>query len=255
MQKTLLRAAAIVPSLLFPTICFGAAGAAALATLLRIHIINQALLAFWGIAAAAIFYYAVRLVTEAHKDSALTDISNSFINLLVGFAIIAIAGAFAQAFTTPGAVIIVDPLIGGLNSVSEFIIKMSLGIFIMLVVIAGVQMILTQGDQAAFDKWRKILVMNAIGVVIMIVSYNALIIQAVTLNRPDIIVEELKGLALFLLTLIGFGAVIAMIIAGVMLIVSIDESLKERAKQIIYGTLIALAIVIASYAILVTFVA
>ena len=60
--------------------------------------------------------------------------------------------------------------------------------------------------------------------------------------------------ALWMLTLIGFICVAALIAAGIMLIVSIDESLKDRAKRIVIGTLISLLIVVASYTLIIIFI-
>jgi len=64
---------------------------------------------------------------------------------------------------------------------------------------------------------------------------------------------ELAGIARFLLTIFGALAVIGILAAGVMLIVSVDESLKDKAKKLVIACMIALVIVIASYGIIDTF--
>lgn len=50
-----------------------------------------------------------------------------------------------------------------------------------------------------------------------------------------------------------FIGVIALIVAGIMLIISIDESLREKAKSIVIGTLITLVFVLASYTLIIIF--
>ncbi len=254
--------AASVPAavlLLAPTPCFAGAGAEYLATTLIPLLLNEVLIAFWGISAAFVFYYAVRIIFEAHKDEAGKELATSFIFALTGFAIIAIAGAFGAAFgvgssgASPATTVAPLALDAGILSVADFIIKMSTGIFVLLVVITGLKMIASQGEASNFDKWRKVLVANAIGIVLMLTAW--FIVHAMTdLNSPGLLIAEMKGLALWMLTLIGFIAVAALIVAGIMLIVSVEESLKDRAKKIVIGTLISLLIVVACYTLIIIFI-
>lgn len=240
-----------------PSTCFAAAGAQALAGFVQLHIINQALIAFWGIAAAAMFYYGARMMLESSNEQAYSNLSNSFIYVVAGFSVIACAGAFASALYSP--TLSGDPTadinVAGISlsvlSVANFIITMSAGIFVLIVVLAGLRMVATQGEQGEFDKWKKILVSNCIGVMIMLIAF--FIVQAVADRDSAVIVNELVGISLFLLTLIGFVCVVALIVAGILLIVSIEEALKDRAKRIIIGSLIVLAIVLASYTLIITF--
>lgn len=57
-----------------------------------------------------------------------------------------------------------------------------------------------------------------------------------------------------MLTLLGFLAAIALIVAGIMLIISIDESLRDKAKSIVIGTLITLVVVFCCYTLIIIFV-
>lgn len=244
--------------ILLPSICSAAAGAQALAVFVQTHIILQALIAFWGIAWAAMFYYAVRMVINAQKEEAFSEATTSFVFAFSGFVIIACAGAFAAAFSTsgfsggPATGVTPGILQGSIASVSNFIIEMSAGIFILMIVIAGVRMVTTQGDQGAFDKAKHLLAINCGGVVLMLVA--AAIVNGVSSTNAGIINEELKGIALFLLTLMGFFCVVALIVAGVYLIVSIEDGLRDKAKKIIIGTLITLILIFILYALINTFV-
>lgn len=222
------------------------------------RIVTQVLLAFWGVAAGAVFYYGARLVLDSYKDQALSEVNTAFINLLIGFAIIACSAALASAFSTSGlssdAVADIQPdlVASSLDSVRRFIIAFSAAIFVLIVTIAALQMITSRGEEGEFDKWRKVLVGAVTGVVIMFLADA--IVLAVAERDALLILEELRGIAMFLLTIIGFLCAVAIIVAGVLLIVSIDESLRDRAKTTIISTLIALAVVMASYAIIATFV-
>ena len=237
--------------LLLPEYCHAFnSGSLGLSILIQQHVINQALLAFGGIAAAFIFYYAVRMIVQAYNEKAFTDITQSFIYAFFGFVVIAISTAFANSFG-PGT-ISPSNLTPGLASVSDFIISGAAGVFTLMVVIAGLRMVTSQGEEGEFTKWRKILIGNCIGVIIMLTAF--FVSHAIFDINAGLIVEEMRGIGLFLLTIIGFACVAALIIAGVLLIISIDESLKDRAKRAIIGTLISLLIVMAAYTLIITFV-
>lgn len=78
---------------------------------------------------------------------------------------------------------------------------------------------------------------------------NPLLEALVPGARAGVINEEMIGIANFMLTIFGLMAVTAVVIAGIMLVVSINESLKDTAKTVIRVTVIATAVVIAAYSI------
>lgn len=250
------RAPAIAAAVLacaVPQLCFAGAGAQALSNFITLHIINNALVVFEGVAAICLFYYGFRMILEAYKgDEAYTNAQNSFVYAGGGFIIIAISTAFVNAFHNQanGA----DPaqLVPGINSVSTFIITLMSGIMVLMITIDGLRMIATQGDSSERTRIFKLLVMHCIGVAISLIAFA--IVHAVADNDPGLLVEEMKGIILFLLTIFGTLCVIALIVAGVFLVISIDESLKDRAKKVVVGTLTALVFVLVSYTAIVTFV-
>lgn len=221
------------------------------------HIVQEALLAFWGISAAFMVYYAVRMIIEAQNEQTYSNAQKSFLYSFFGFVTIALGTAFANALYTggfSGNVTAVQPagIIPGLNSVTSFLFTGSAGFFVLVVTIAGLRMITSQGDQGEFDKWRTVLVANASGVVIMVLA--SIFVNAIAGRDIQAIGTEVAGLALFVLTVFGFACAFALIVAGIMLIVSVDEGLKDRAKKIVFGTLITLLIVLAAVAIINAFV-
>ncbi len=257
MQKNLHRIWVGIFLAVVPQVTFAAAGAKAFSDFVAQHIVQQAIFAFWGIAAAFLFFYGVRMILEANKDDATQTAGNSFLFALAGFAIMATAGAFASAFATtsfsggPSPNIAPGILGTSINSVAQFIITLSSGVFILIITIVGIRILSSGGDDGALDKWRKVLLGNIAGVMLMMLANVA--ITAISTGSSSLVISELAGLALFLLTIVGFLCVIAIIVAGIMLIVSIDEGLKDKAKTTIIGTLIALGITIASYTIISTF--
>lgn len=246
--------AVVAGILLRPETALAGTGAVNLSNFIQLHIIDQALIAFWGISAIAVFYYAVRMIVKAHNEQVYGEAVNSFVHVLVGFAVISLAGTFATAFflsINPGA------FGSALVDVIHYIIRASEGIFVLMVTIAGFRMMSTEGDEGEFHKWRKVLTNSIIGVMIMIIAdlSNSLVVASLFAGgTPTTIAEEILGLIIFILTVLGFVCVVALIVAGILLIVSVDEAFRDRAKRIIIGTLISLAFLIAVYSLLNTFV-
>lgn len=246
-KRNLLRAGLSASLLAFPALCNAGVGAQALSTFIIGHVFKEGLIAFWGISLVALLYYGAQMIINSSKDQAYTDTSSSFLNALIGFVIIAAASTFASSFTAynPSGL---GPVLAKLSST---LVYASSGVFILMATLAGLQMVLTQGEDAEFTKWQKILLGNIIGVIVMFLS--SILVNAVMAGDEVSIIGEMKGLALFMLTVLGFIGVIALIVAGIMLIISIDESLREKAKSIVIGTLITLVFVLASYTLIIIF--
>ncbi len=247
--------------LALPELCFAVNnGSAQLALFINNHIIEEALLAVAGVAGAFMFYYAIRLIVTAYNEQAFTEVINSFIYVLTGLIVIGLSLAFQNAFvgsgtaplTTAGIPFNPSALNPSITSIANFILKAAEGAFTLTIVVVGLRMITAQGDEGEFDKWRKVLVESCIGVMLMLIT-QSIILAIQTPGDPGAIVAEIAGIGLFLLTIIGFACILALVIAGILLITSIDESQRDRAKRAVIGTLIALLIVIVAYTIIVTF--
>ncbi len=66
---------------------------------------------------------------------------------------------------------------------------------------------------------------------------------------------QIAGIANYLIMILGFLALLSIVVAGVLLILSIDEGLKEKAKTIIKTSIIGLIVVLVSYALVTGFIA
>jgi hypothetical protein len=238
--------------LLGPETAFAGTGAINLRNFIQLHIIEQAMIVFWAVAIGFVFWYALRMIVMSHSEQSYTDLMNSFIHVFVGFAVIALATTFATAFygtISPGNLTV--PIL----NVIGIIIRASEGIFVLMITIAGLRMLTTEGDEAEFHKWRKVLTNSAIGAMIMMIAnLSPAIASLFAGGNPTALNDEIVGLVKFMLTIVGTVSVLALIVAGILLIVSFDESYRDRAKRIIYGTLITLALVIGLYSIINTFV-
>ncbi len=232
-----------------PQLCLAGAGATALANFVSDHIITNALIAFEGVAAIAIFYYGFRMILESNKEEAYTNAQSSFIYAAAGFGIIAISQAFVNAFflnVNP------DLLTPGIISIADFLLSLMSGVLVLMVTIDGLRLVAARGEADARARIFKLIAIHGIGVAIALIAFFA--VHAISDNAPGLLIEEMAGMIIFLLTLIGTLCVMSLIAAGIFLIISIDETWRDRAKRVVAGTLITLAVIMVSYTVLITLV-
>ena len=251
---------ALVILVVFPGTSHAAAGAVALSTFVKTKIIDQALTAFWGIALLAVFYYGFQTIFNSSNEQATTELSNAIFYALIGFAIIGSATVFSNGLSTTGlstttsttAAVSGAGVLSHIATVRSFIVNLSASIFFLVIVISAFRMLNSPGDQGSYDKWRKVIVGDVIGAMILFIA-DAIVVS-VSAGTPLALITEFRGIALFLLTVAGFMSGFGLVVAGIMLILSVEEGLQDRAKKIIFGTLISLIVVICLYAIIQTFV-
>ncbi len=239
--------------LLIPSIC--SAQAVALANFLESFLVTQIMIAAGGVILGFLFYYGARMIFESQNESAITDARKSFVYALVGFAILAAMFPLRMAFVTGTDINPVNTaiLIPEFTSLRSYIIVVAEGIFVLMITLHAFRLLTSQGDEGAADKVRKSLVMNILGAVLILLAN--VIASAVMGADAGMIAVELAGIAGFIITLIGGIAALTLIVAGILLIVSVDEGLKDRAKKIVTGTIIAIIIALISYVLLLAFAA
>ncbi len=244
--------------IVLPDIACAGPGAVAFSNFLQNRIINQALTAFYGITAAGVFYVGLKTIMESNKEESYSTLSNATLTMLIGFGVIGIASIAANTFTTGGfstsvvSSINLSGLTGPIYDVGRFLRNLSFALFVLMITLAGVQILSNPGDEGTVSSQKKIITGSCIGVMIMLIAQA--IVTSVSSTGPSALLAELAGIAQFVLTFIGFLAAAALILASIFLIVSIDEGLQGKAKTIIIETLIALVVTIICYGIIRTFV-
>ncbi len=227
-----------------PQYAAAAAGAQELAAFIQLHIIENALVIFEPVAILFLFYYGYRMVLDSDNDNALGDAAKSFIYVLIGFGIIALTGSIALSLQTSN----LSPIFGsggGIDQLLLFISTAAGGAFTLVLTISGLRLVASQGESGEADKLKKTMAMHIGGVVLMLISRG--IVLSVTQKDTKYILDEMAGFIQFVLGIIGIMSVLAMVAAGILLIVSVDEGLKDRAKKTVVGTIVTLVVVIASY--------
>jgi hypothetical protein len=137
---------------------------------------------------------------------------------------------------------------------------------LVVIVIAGIYMVLSLGDEAAKDKAKKI-IGYALGGLIIIALAAAIVGIIITATNGQSLFGPLPawptgtdpravilGVLLGVLLFMGLAAVVVIVIAGIMLVLSLgNESTLEQVKRIILYAVIGL-IIIALAAAIVTFI-
>jgi uncharacterized membrane protein YozB (DUF420 family) len=123
----------------------------------------------------------------------------------------------------------------------------------------GARLIIAQDDGAAGTARQGILkgVIGLAAVLLAGVMINAFGFDSVTGAATAIsslgASAELIGIGTFIITIFGVLAVVCIIVAGIFLVISADEQLKDRSKKIIITTAVAILVVMASGIILSVF--
>lgn len=244
-QKRILGLGALTAMyLLFPATCYAGAGTQLIINIVQMHILNNAVYVFGPLAMLAMFFYGYRAIVESNSEGGLTTLTKSFVNAVIGFAIIGLAVPISNAFisSTPGL------LVPGIESIIGYLVTAGAGLFTFMMTIHGLQLIAGSNDSGAREKAIKGIGVNVGGAVLMLIARA--IVGAVNGNAPALVVNEIAGMIQFLLGIIGVLSVVAMIVSGIFLVISVEESLKDRAKKTIVGTIISLVIVIGCFTLL-----
>lgn len=210
---------------------------------------------FLAIAIAYFFYYAVRLMIESEEDSVISETKSAYGYAIGGSVIVSMSGLIVQA-VGPGfasaTLINQAPVISGLDSIVFFIRLMVSAAVSATIVYQGFRMILLQGEEGEMSQQKKKFFNGLIGVAVVILG-NIIVEGFLPTTGPGVLTTQIIGICNYLLQIFGALCVLAFLYAGAMLLFSVDEGLKDRAKKTMFSTTIAL-IVVLSCLVIVNFV-
>ncbi|MDA1209121.1 MAG: hypothetical protein O2904_03785 [bacterium] len=217
---------------------------------------------FIGLIAAMLVFYSVKLLLGSRDENTLTEVKMAYVNALIGAVLVGGAFAFSNTFATGNSTTLVvqSEFNNRVAIVGFFFQVLTASLTVANVSIQGMRLVIAQ-DEGAIDSARKRFFHGMVGTAICLLVLP--IVDSFTggttvLGGPSgtiaPIMLEVFGIAQFALTIFGAVAVSGMIIAGVMLVISVDESLKDRAKKLITASIVSFGVVIASYGIISLFV-
>lgn len=235
----------------------GGGGAAGLSAYVFDRIVTAAEVAIIAAAALSLFVAAGQMAMFSDEEGTVKEARTSYIYIITGLAITGLARWFSLAFapSNTGSDLVnagfVEAGIGNVVVYFRMIIAITL---VVNIVLQAFRLITSQGQQEQTDKAKKRLIAGFIGAGIIMMA-NAIVESALPgYGTSNIATAEVVGLANYLLTIVGFLALMAIIVAGVMLIVSVDESLKEKAKLVVKTAIVALIMVLVSFALVSAFI-
>ncbi|MBI2117799.1 hypothetical protein HYT95_02770, partial [Candidatus Peregrinibacteria bacterium] len=174
---------------------------------------------------------------------------------IAGCAIVGIAVLISENIgdiTTPD-----NPLTGststqirtGIENATEYF-QLLVGAFVSFyVTYQGIRLIALQGKEEEVSKQKAKFFHGLIGVAVVLLADS--IVRAVQPgSNAGILSNEIKGIANFLITLFGLLTVVAFMASAAALMLSVDESWKEKGKKGMFGSVIVLIVVFSSWAII-----
>ncbi len=215
-----------------------------------------------GFVAAAVFmvFTAARwLVMYPTDEGVVKEARTSFIYIICGCIVVGLAQWFVIAFSPAetGANLINTGVVT--QAISNIIVYFRLVLATVLtanIVIQSFRLITSQGEQDQIDKARKRLVGGFIGVaVVLLANVITVSVNPQLSDGTNQLALEIAGLANYFVTIVGFLAVVVILVAGVLLVISVDESLKDKAKTMIKVAVAAIVFVVISYALVTAFIA
>ncbi|TSC57345.1 MAG: hypothetical protein Greene041619_1217 [Candidatus Peregrinibacteria bacterium Greene0416_19] len=234
--------------------CYSSGGGMAGLNQYLFGILTAMELLFVAVALVMVFLNAANMVLYSTNESTVGESRSGLYYNIIGAALVALSHLIVQTFAVGngGAFVNPAPFASGITLIVNYV-KALLAVAVLAnVVIQGIRFVTAQGEDAQVEKARKRLFASFIGTAVILLA-NVIVSALVPGSNSPILNPEIVGIAQFFLTLVGAFSVIAIVAAGIMLVVSVDESLKDKAKSAIKTSIVALIVVIASFAIVTTF--
>jgi len=201
---------------------------------------------FAGVLGAMLILFTIKLALGARDEGQLTETKQAYGHALLGAILIVAAGPLANSFTTNVADGFIDEAVirnDVLGQIALFLIGIVDVALVVNLTFQGARLIIAQ-EQGQMDTARKSVFSSMIAVAVALLASN--VATAFMFPNTSVLSAEFVGIANFLITVFGALAVIAVIVSGLMLVLSADESLKDRAKKTLIAAIVAMVVVIAS---------
>ncbi len=217
----------------------------------QVLFIQGARTVFWAAAIVLFAQYGIRLMLESGEESTISEVKSAYTYGIAGCVFITLAqmivGVVGQN-TSGGFLVNAGALTTTLGTVVHFI-RILVGTAVTgVVVYQGMRMIVLQGQESELEKQKTRFFHTLIGVAVITLA-SAVVGDFTEANGSSDLAIQMVGIANFLMVLIGGIAVFAFIVAGIMLMVSADDALKDRAKKTMFTTVIGLIVLIATFTI------
>lgn len=199
---------------------------------------------FYALLALMLVVYAIALIVGSSDENSITEARKAFTFAVIGSIVVwANSQGFLWAAIRPGGGALIN--LASLNPV----MASALGYIRILgataatgfVIIRALRLISAGGDEGAISSQRKLFLNAIIGVGILVLATT--LVDA-ALGNTSVLSQEAKGIASYVIYILGVFLGLGVIVGGAMLVLSYDEGLKDRAKKSIFGSLIVIAVLV-----------
>ncbi|MEK7563742.1 MAG: hypothetical protein AAB544_05125 [Patescibacteria group bacterium] len=194
------------------------------------------------------FYLILGLGSDSSKETAKKII----LYTAVGIAIINLAVTIVNFFNDLTTGTSTSAFIRIIQDVLDIATSYVGILAVAVIIIAGFYLILGLGSETSKETARKIILYTAVGIIIITLA-NVIVEFFQSINGPSLpgdLRDSILKILLFFINFAGLLAVAAIVIAGIMLILSMgDEGRKDTAKKTIIYAIVGLVVIILASAI------
>ncbi len=240
------------PCIISSLICPGG-GIAGLALYIQTVLFFGAQRGFMAVSILMFLFYGVRLMLESSEESTISEVKSAYTYGISGAAIVSLSSIIVQTVGQGhgGGPIVDQTAVASTLGSIELYLRIMVGTSVVaMIVYQGIRLIILQGEESELDAQKKKFFNALIGVSVILLASAAVNAFTQTQSGGNLLTKEIVGIGNFLLEIMGGLSVFSFIIAGFFLVISVDEALKDRAKKAMFTTVVAMIVVMCSYAII-----
>lgn len=205
--------------------------------------------AFYAILFLMLMIYALNLIINSSNEAAIDEARKAFMFALFGSAVVWFRLAIVDTFQINGGALVdatgIMPLA---NSILSYAKILGSAAALGFVIVRGIRLATAGGDEGALQTQRKLFLNAIFGVGILVLAGS--IVDASFPGGSGILASETLGILSYLTLILGGLVVLSIVIGAAMLILSYNDSVKERAQKAIFASVIVLIVLGAIGAIL-----
>ena len=231
-----------------PIIPCGAGGAAGASAYLIGNLFPAARILFIATAIFMFLQYALKLLFDPDSAETVSSTKLAYGYAITACAIVGISTFIVEAVGQSARATIINdaPINAGIGNIILYMRLVTATLVTVFILIQGIRLIVKQGSEEEFKNAQTQFIHCVMGVAVILLA-NILASAFLPGSGSVMLAVEIVGIINFTLTLIGALAVFTIIIAGIMLVLSVDEGLKDRAKKAIVVAVVGLIVALLSY--------
>lgn len=196
---------------------------------------------FYAALFVMLMVYAITLIVQSGNESAIEEGRKAFTFAVIGSLIVFFRFAIYDVFQPgDGALIDSSPVGPIASSALAYIRIIAAAAAVGFVTIRAIRLMMAGGDEGNAQTQRKLFLNAVYGVGILVLATS--IVDIAFPGGANIISEEMTGILLYVLIICGALIVLGIVVGAVLLVLSYDEGLKDRAKKSIIAGIVVLIV-------------